>query len=151
VGCEAGAAATLVGPSADVVAAAEAGVDAVPLGDGVAVAVVAGVDGVDGVVGDVGCAAEEDRADADVGGRAGLDGEVVAAVDRGFAAGRVLLVVRGALVGLGAVVVLRGVDVARGLLVVGAGLLVTAAAGGATRGCCPDPKRKPTTVPGAGS
>jgi hypothetical protein len=148
VGCEAGAAATLVGPSADVVAAAEAGVDAVPLGDGVAVAVVAGVVGVVGVVG---CAAEEDRADADAGGRAGLDGEEVAAVDRGFAAGRVLLVVRGALVGLGAVVVLRGVDVARGLLVVGAGLLVTAAAGGATRGCCPDPKRKPTTVPGAGS
>ena len=47
------------------------------------------------------------------------------------------------------------VFVGRGLLVVllGVGVLVLAGAGagGATRGCCPDPNRKPTTVPGAGS
>ena len=67
---------------------------------------------------------------------------VVADVDR----------VAGAAVdGFGAAVVLFGVDVAEGLAV-GAGWLVAVAvgSGGATRGCWPDPKRNPTTVPGAG-
>jgi hypothetical protein len=60
-------------------------------------------------------------------------------------------------VGFGTVVdvvaeaVFFGVDVAFGLVVVGAGALVALGAGGATRGCWPDPKRNPTTVPGAGS
>jgi hypothetical protein len=46
-----------------------------------------------------------------------------------------------------------GVDVDLGLavVVVGFGVLVVAGAGGAVRGCWPEPKRKPTTVPGAGS
>ena len=65
---------------------------------------------------------------------------VVADVDR----------VAGAAVdGFGAAVVLFGVDVAEGLAV-GAGWLVAVGSGGATRGCWPDPKRKPTTVPGPG-
>ena len=42
-----------------------------------------------------------------------------------------------------------GVDVAEGFAV-GAGWLVAGGSGGATRGCWPDPKRKPTTVPGPG-
>ena len=51
-------------------------------------------------------------------------------------------------VGLGADVVFVGFGVG---FLVGTGVLVFVGAGGATRGCCPDPKRKPTTVPGAGS
>lgn len=51
-------------------------------------------------------------------------------------------------VGLGADVVFVGFGVG---FLVGTGVLVLVGAGGATRGCCPDPKRKPTTVPGAGS
>ena len=53
-------------------------------------------------------------------------------------------------VGLGADVVFLGVDVVLGFVVVGAGWLVAVGFGGATRGCCPEPNRKPTTVPGAG-
>jgi hypothetical protein len=52
------------------------------------------------------------------------------------------------------VVVDRGAAVVgSGSLVVfvGAGSLVFVGAGGATLGCCPEPKRNPTTVPGAGS
>ena len=58
-------------------------------------------------------------------------------------------VVAGALgdVGLGAAVVGFGL----GVVLVGAGVLVFGGAGGATPGCCPDPKRKPTTVPDGGS
>ena len=51
------------------------------------------------------------------------------------------------------VVVLGAAVVGSGSLVVfvGAGSLVFVGAGGAMRGCCPEPKRNPTTVPGAGS
>ena len=50
-------------------------------------------------------------------------------------------------VGLGAEVVGFGFVV----VFVGVGVLVLVAAGGAMRGCCPEPNRKPTTEPGAGS
>ena len=49
-------------------------------------------------------------------------------------------------VGFGADVVDLGLAV-----VVVFGVLVAAGAGGAVRGCWPEPNRKPTTVPGAGS
>ena len=66
---------------------------------------------------------------------------VVADVDR----------VAGAAVdGFGAAVVVFGVDVAVGLVVVGRAGSSAVGSGGATRGCCPEPNRKPTTVPGAG-
>ena len=50
-------------------------------------------------------------------------------------------------VALGADVVGLGFDV----VFVGVGVLVLVAAGGAIPGCWPEPNRKPTTEPGAGS
>ena len=69
------------------------------------------------------------------------------------------VLVRGALVAalgaevvvFGAEVVVLGADVVAGLLVVATGALVAGGAGGATLGCCPEPNRKPTTVPEPGS
>ena len=72
-------------------------------------------------------------------------GEVVAP-----AAGVVVVVgavAFGAEVDLGFDVVGFGFDV----VAVGAGALVVVGSGGATRGFWPEPKRNPTTVPGAGS
>lgn len=58
----------------------------------------------------------------------------------------------GALVGFGAAVVGFGAAVVGlGAAVVGFGVLVAVFSGGATRGFWPEPNRKPTTVPGAGS
>ena len=53
--------------------------------------------------------------------------------------------------GLGAVVAGLGLGFGLGGAVVGAGALVFVGAGGAMPGCCPEPNRKPTTEPGAGS
>jgi len=116
-----GATATVASPLADAVA--DVPPDAVATADGVALA-----------------EAVEGRAVAD-GVDPGFDPAVVPGVDPA--------VVLGALEGLGAAVVFFVVEVALGL-VVGAGWLVALGAGGATRGCWPDPKRNPTTVPGAG-
>lgn len=52
-------------------------------------------------------------------------------------------------VGLGAAVV--GLGLGFGAVFVGVGVLVLVAAGGAMPGCWPEPNRKPTTEPGAGS
>ena len=52
-------------------------------------------------------------------------------------------------VGFGAAVV--GFGFGFGTVFVGVGVLVLGAAGGAMPGCWPDPNRKPTTEPGAGS
>ncbi len=59
------------------------------------------------------------------------------------------VVVRGALVVRGADVVVRGAAVVFGVVVAGAD--VAAGAGGAIRGCWPEPNRKPMTLPAGGS
>ena len=124
VGPEVGAAATVVGsPAADCVA--EADPDAVALGEG------------------------EPLGDVLAEGRVDAGPPLVPGVDPVPVVDDVDPVVVVAAVGLGADVVFFGVDVARGF-VVGAGWLVAVGSGGATRGCCPEPKRNPTTVPGAG-
>ena len=64
---------------------------------------------------------------------------VLGAVDRVVVV-RVVVALGAAVVGSGSLVVF-----------VGAGSLVFGGAGGAMRGCCPEPKRNPTTVPGDGS
>ena len=83
-------------------------------------------------------------------GRADADPPFVLGVDPVFVVDEVDPAVVLAAVGLGADVVVLGADVALGFVVVGAGWLVAVGSGGATRGCCPEPNRKPTTVPGAG-
>jgi hypothetical protein len=84
-------------------------------------------------------------------GRVDADPPCVPGVDPVFVVDEVDPAVVLAALGLGAEVVFLGADVARGWVVVGAGWLVAVGSGGATRGCCPEPNRKPTTVPGAGS
>lgn len=125
VGCEVGAAATVVASSL-AVGVAEAFPDAVAPADGVGLA----------------DALAEGRLDADPVDP-GVAPRVVGEVDPGVA----LVALVGLVAGVGFFV---GSEVALGLLVVGAGLLVAVGAGGATRGCWPDPNRNPTTVPGAG-
>ena len=65
--------------------------------------------------------------------------------------GALVLVFGAEVVTLGADVVAFGAEVAAGLVAVAAGALVADGAGGATRGCCPEPNRNPTTVPAPGS
>jgi hypothetical protein len=123
-----GAEATAVGPSVGVASSVGDGLaEADPVGeaDGLGVAV-----------------ADPDGA---VLGRApGVAGVVPAVVDPVVARGAVV-VLRGVAAGFGAAVVVRGVDVVFGVDTVAVG------AGGAMRGCWPDPKRQPWTVPGWGS
>ena len=125
VGPEVGAAASAVGSAvADSVAEGEP--DAVGLGEG------------------------EPLGEVLAEGRADADPPFVLGVDPVFVVDEVDPAVVLAAVGLGADVVFLGADVALGFVVVGAGWLVAVGSGGATRGCCPEPNRKPTTVPGAG-
>ena len=136
VGCDVGAAATVVVPSL-AVGVAEPLSDAVAPGDGV------------GLAERLGDALAEGRLDADPVDP-GVAPRVVGDVDRGVASVTLVGLVAGLDFFVGAEVARGLLVVGAGFLVVGAGLLVAAAAGGATRGCCPDPKRNPTTVPGAG-
>jgi len=77
------------------------------------------------------------------------DGEDVPASPVAVALRGAFVVVRGALVVRGADVVVRGADVVFGVVVAGAD--VAAGAGGAIRGCWPEPNRKPMTLPAGGS
>jgi len=111
--------------------------------DALVVALVDGVEDADALGEPVGEVDELAVCDAPVVGDAGPPPAVVEAVVLGA-------VVRGVVVrvvAFGAAVVRSGSLVAFG----GAGSLVFGGAGGAIRGCCPEPKRNPTTVPGAGS
>jgi hypothetical protein len=116
-------------------------------GDGDEGAVEVGPAELDDALGD----ADVDEGSGD-GDRLG-PGEAAAAVP-GPAA---VVVVRGSLVVpdpvvvRGADVVDAGVEVRFGVEAGAAGVDVVAAGGGALRGCCPEPNRKPTTLPAGGS